>query len=221
MNISTGFIITKSIGIVLSRMQYFVRPFQQHAQHDMDSYKSNCPGLLTSIGESWSFSFVSACMHKLACIIPTGYAKSNLGLLTCHLLPSNDLFRTPQCLVRLLYLTHPLHAGFRNKSNSSFGNLKQNYGSVVVFVIWTTALAHKLDGQFKNVSNQSILIATFSIPNNGKPLGIVFWKFSHSDQGIILLTLISNWVCHFSRILDPIPGEKAYRYAKQIDHIQS
>ena len=27
-NISTSFIITKSIGIVLSRMDYFVRPFQ-------------------------------------------------------------------------------------------------------------------------------------------------------------------------------------------------
>ena len=38
---------------------------------------------------------------------------------------------------------------------------KQNLGSVLVFVIWTTALARKFDNRPKNISNQSILIATF------------------------------------------------------------
>ena len=48
----------------------------------------------TSIRQSWSFPIVNAGVHKLACIIPTDNAKSNLNQPTWHLLPSNDLFKT-------------------------------------------------------------------------------------------------------------------------------
>ena len=107
----------------------------------------------TSTGESWSFPIVNADVHKLACVIPTDNAKSNLSQPTWHLLPSNNLFETKlwQCTVNARNYS-------RNVSVSVQRNVKFFLTpTVLAYVIWTTALARKFDGRSKNISNQSIL----------------------------------------------------------------
>ena len=49
---------------------------------------------------------------------------------------------------------------------------------ILVFVIWTAALASKFDGRSKNISNQTILIATFLLNDKWKHPDIVFADFS-------------------------------------------